>query len=262
MFEHMLMPLHRQFDGGFGATGEAFKEAADQLVAAETEGTLHFVNGHLPINFLYRHAIELFLKSMIVVIHRRLQIPEDDWFQDANPKVVVEGRWKELHQVHGVLVLYAFVRALVHAYADELGQIARTDWSSLPDDLGSWITSIDEADPSSTFFRYPTTKNPSADVDKSSFKDINPDDELKSIRAGAPPAKVYLIVKDDADEIVAAYGQDDEPLPELREALTKAAELLSGIHFGMRGTCEWPVKVAASTRLHYHVQLQVSLGCV
>ena len=49
MFEHMLMPLHRRFDGGFGATGNAFKEGADQLVAANMEGTFHFVNGHLPI---------------------------------------------------------------------------------------------------------------------------------------------------------------------------------------------------------------------
>jgi len=38
------------------------------------------------------------------------------------------------------------------------------------------------------------------------------------------PAKVYFFVKDDADEIVAAYGHNGEPLQELREALTKAAE--------------------------------------
>jgi hypothetical protein len=193
------------------------------------------MNGHLPINFLYRHAIELFLKSMIVVIHRRLQPPEtDSWLQDANPKVVAEGKWKELHHVHGVAELYAFVRTAVHIYVDELRQIASADWSSsFPDELGSWIATIDNADPGSTYFRYPTTKNRSADIGKCSVKVINPEDALKSMCPGGQPAKVYLLLKDGADEIVAAYGHVDKPLPEVREALTKAAELLWGMHLGI-----------------------------
>jgi hypothetical protein len=234
----MLMPLHRHFDGGFGATGEAFKEAADQLVAAKTEGSFQFINGHLPINFLYRHAIELFLKSMIIVIHKRLQLPGDDWFEDPDPKVVVNGKWREIHQVHGVQELYSFLRALLHAYAEAIGQIAKTDWSFLPDELGSWIVTIGNADSASTFFRYPTKNNPEGDVEKSAVKEIKPDDAVAQIshpkiESGEPRTKIYLLLKNESNQAVRAYGLDHEPLPKIREALTRAAELLWGMHLGI-----------------------------
>jgi hypothetical protein len=233
MFEYMLMPLHRHLDGGFGATGEAFMEAADQLLEAKKEGTLAFISGHLPINFLYRHAIELFLKSMIVVIFKR-QLGDDDWFQDERPKVVSDGKWKELHHVHGILELYAFYRALVHAYAEELREIAKTDWSVIPDELTSWIRTIDKADPVSTFFRYPTTKNADGDVEKSTFKEIDPAAAMAAMRESPNPAKAYLFLKDETEQVVAAFGQDHEPIPELREALVSAARLLFGMHIGIR----------------------------
>lgn len=58
---------------GFGAIGEAFKDGADDLVASEAKPKRSLA--HLPTNFLYRQSVELYLTSMIVVIHRRLRLP-------------------------------------------------------------------------------------------------------------------------------------------------------------------------------------------
>jgi hypothetical protein len=57
---YLLTPLHKHADLGFGATAHSYKEAADYLEVNGAE-LVHF-NGHLPINFLRRHAIELYLK--------------------------------------------------------------------------------------------------------------------------------------------------------------------------------------------------------
>lgn len=57
MFEYLLMPLDTHFDYGFGMRAEAYKDAADKL-AEECLG----MHSHLPIRFLLRHAIELYLK--------------------------------------------------------------------------------------------------------------------------------------------------------------------------------------------------------
>lgn len=66
-------PLDNQFDDGFGLIADSFQEAAEHLEKVENkESSLHSL---LPICFLYRHAIELYLKSLIVIIHRRLKIP-------------------------------------------------------------------------------------------------------------------------------------------------------------------------------------------
>lgn len=57
---YLCTPLDQHFDNGFGAVADSFKEAADSLVQSTAEA--QFLNSHLPISFLYRHAIELYLK--------------------------------------------------------------------------------------------------------------------------------------------------------------------------------------------------------
>lgn len=69
--QYLLTPLHAQFDSGFGATGNAFKDAAGFLDGDKEANKDNLFNANLPVNFLYRHAIELFLKSAIVIFHRR-----------------------------------------------------------------------------------------------------------------------------------------------------------------------------------------------
>lgn len=71
---YLLAPLDKHYDRGFGAVANSFMEAADDLQEDAATGAT-FLNRHLPISFLYRHAIELFLKSGIIILHKRLRIP-------------------------------------------------------------------------------------------------------------------------------------------------------------------------------------------
>jgi hypothetical protein len=165
--KYMLLPLDQHADGGLGATGEAFQEAAKALSAqAETMGSSPI---HLPINFLYRHAIELFLKSMIVVLHRELGVDYGDKPHDGSAFVSIGGTWKPLHRVHSVAALWAHARELLSSHADELSARCRTDWQAIPDGLDAAIAAIEEADGTSTYFRYPDARRPEGDAAKSSW---------------------------------------------------------------------------------------------
>jgi hypothetical protein len=65
--KYMLLPLNEHVDDGLGATGEAFEESAT-LLSSSSENISHS-HYQIPLCFLYRHAIELYLKSAIVVAY-------------------------------------------------------------------------------------------------------------------------------------------------------------------------------------------------
>jgi hypothetical protein len=233
MFQYAFTPLHRQFDDGFGAVGESFKEAADRLSSDRKDGNPAFLNSHLPINFLYRHAIELFLKGMIITLHRRLHLPSGDDPHTPEPLIPVSGKWKAIYQVHGIADLYEFFKSIVTQHVAAVRQIANTDWSDIPAELDEWITTIHDADDGSTFFRYPVTKNQEGDVAKSSVQEITLEETLASIRNGVKPAKVYIIVDDDNDNVIDMYQMTHEPMSHLSVALKGTVDLLSLAHFGL-----------------------------
>jgi len=60
---YLMAPLEEHYDSGFGAVGDAFHRAAKAL-EKENAGP-RFAWNHLPQICLYRHAVELFLKSGI-----------------------------------------------------------------------------------------------------------------------------------------------------------------------------------------------------
>lgn len=86
-FMDILMPLHEHYDSGFGATGNAFKAAADQLWDGIEQKALF--NERLPMNFLYRHAIELFLKSAYPGWHRRRRARRAGPQWGSDPRVLL-----------------------------------------------------------------------------------------------------------------------------------------------------------------------------
>ncbi len=102
MWEKFFTPLDRHFDDGHEATADAFKAAAEKL--EEDEGDkLRQLNAHLPINFLYRHAIEIYLKSAIVTVHRALRLPSGDGSHEKDPLVKIEGgKWQRLNRTHSL----------------------------------------------------------------------------------------------------------------------------------------------------------------
>jgi hypothetical protein len=116
--KYLFMPLNQHFDDGLGATGEAFEESA-KLLSSSSNNISH-AHFHIPICFLYRHAIELYLKSAIVVLHRALAIPYDKNPHDGPAFVLVDKKWKRLYQVHSVAELWGHVLYLLRSSKSEL----------------------------------------------------------------------------------------------------------------------------------------------
>jgi hypothetical protein len=229
---YLMMPLEQHSDSGLGATGEAFEGAADALVAnADAMRASHV---HLPINFLYRHAIELYLKSMIVVLHHGLGVAYGTNAHDGPGFVPVQGKWKPLHRVHSVATLWQRVGELFRAHASVLKARCRTDWQATPEGLDASIASIEKADASSTFFRYPDSRSPEAEGGKSSWKPKRPEDILGQMQSHGRPVMALLVVQPDGETIGEAFQFDDAPLAELSRVLADTAKILSGAHTGLR----------------------------
>jgi hypothetical protein len=230
MFLHyMFMPLNRHIDNGFGATGDAFYEAAEKLLNSET----NFLNSNLPINFLFRHAIELYLKSLIIVIHRRFEIPFGDKPSNDTPSINIGNNWTPIYKVHSVNDLYIYFKKLIYDKKSQINSIAKTDWSAIPPEFDGWIELIENNDPMSTFYRYPVTRNQKGDYEKSSWKEISPDKLTTSLNSAEKPTKSYVLV-DDNYNVVNAYQYDNAAMGKLHDALKKTADLLAGAHCGMR----------------------------
>lgn len=242
MFEHMLMPLDRQFEDGFGVVGSNFQEAAEKLAEANQTQPVGFGHIHLPIFYLYRHAIELYLKSMILIVHRRLRLPNAAGVHEPNPKIPVGSKEKDLHNTHDINALYAYFKKIASDNRDALfaatGQ-HETHWCETPKELDDAIAFVGDTDMSSTVFRYPTSRDKAADHAKSGFKSATLEDVQQQLNEERVPGRTgsfTLLMKDDDDNIVEAFTLDREPMPELREHLLVAAKFLSGMSFGMRAT--------------------------
>lgn len=233
MFEKFMMPLDRQYDDGHEVTAEAFKDAAEKL-SAEHEGKLTFMNGHLPINFLYRHAIELYLKSAIITVHRALRLPTGNDPHTKDPLIKIDGKWKPIHRTHSLKWMLAELSRILTDHKAILATHTPRNWET-PQELVEWIDTIEAADGGSTYFRYPKSKGPNVDGEKSGFLPADPEmliAELNAPREGQK-GKMVLGLEDDDGNMVEVFAMQDDPLPELRNALVKAVGMMSGCAFGL-----------------------------
>jgi hypothetical protein len=232
MFEHMFMPLSKHPDEGFGAVGRSFKEAADQLREHCCEGGAQWMNGHLPINYLYRHAIELQLKSAIIIAHRKLRLVDNTGAYDPIPKLIVGKTVKQLYNVHGIQALFSEMMRIFVTHRDLIAKFSKTEWWNIPKELEDWVAIIEKADPGSTVFRYPISNTSAVDIQKSSFKKAETTELLAKMNSDGPKQFAFMVVNDN-NEIVESFALDDKPLPELREALLKAVDFLHGVQLGV-----------------------------
>lgn len=224
------MRLDQQFDLGFGLVADSFKHAGDAVMSPQSESPN--LNPHLPASFLYRHAIELFLKSGIIIFHRKFQLPYGKEPFDAEPRVLVRGKWKAMYTVHGLQDLYSYFRDLVASRAAYLSEHTRTDWR-FPPELDKWIAEIEATDSTSTFFRYPVTKHRNEDSNKSINKESNFESILAGIGEGAKPLKAFLLLNHN-DEVVKAFHYDPELAKSMTTTLRSAVDQLYGCHAAMR----------------------------
>jgi hypothetical protein len=240
MIEEYFMPLDRHFDSGFGATADAFHEAAKAIDTDVHKRGFGLSSSRLPVLYLFRHANELYLKSLLTILHRRFCSAFPRVNRDDFPVIDVDGKPRRIFQVHSIHHLYRQFRAILALKADKIRSVGRTDWTEVPVELDDFVKRINDADEASTMFRYPMTLDPLNDAKKSSFKRIHPAEVVaeahRRTNHNMPGVKV-LALKNDVDEIVETFIHDEDPMPEVFDALKQLAGTLSGAQFGMR--CEF-----------------------
>lgn len=224
----MFMPLEEHYDDGFGAVGDAFKLAADALEKQITGRPTAFWQ-HLPLNFLRRHACELYLKSEIVILHRWLNLAYGEADPHGQPFVKTPKGWKPLYQVHSISTLYQYWRYLFDGSNTVLTDITKLNWS-LPNEIGNWVSTIDKSDPQSTLFRYPTTKSTDSDRAKDSYKPMDIDNLIPS--SGKPQTGGFLTIDEEGD--MKAFNMDENAVKDVSDALQQLVELLFRWHHQLR----------------------------
>jgi hypothetical protein len=231
----MFSPLDRHVDAGLGAMGDSFGRAAETL--SKSEGMGGDANRHLPRLFLYRHALELYLKSVIVLLHKGLKLPFGADPPDAVPQIPDGARWRPLHQTHGLGKLYRRFREILSQHAEAIHSQAKTDWCAVPPELDAWISTADAIDSGSTFFRYPTTREGGGDSSKSAWQPLAPESIPNRLanQADEEPLKAFILLGAN-DEVVESYSVEGsaQKLQAVEDALRQACEMLSGVHFGLR----------------------------
>lgn len=246
---YVLTPLGEHYDDGFGAVGDAFFKAAEALRSIN-DGDHRLYLSHLPELYLLRHAVELFLKSGIIIMHRRLRLPYDSEPHTSTTPLILTsaGKWKSLQRTHDLTELYSYWKKLISENETRLLKLMRhTAELSVPAELDGWIKKIADTDPSSDYFRYPVSKNANADKEKSPFKEVSlgslPPKERKAreyprtLIAEARKNDEYLkalFVEDSQGDVAKAFVFDRTTNQEVLEAGREAADMLSTFHFMMR----------------------------
>jgi hypothetical protein len=164
---YQLTGIDTHIDFGFGITGEAYYSSA-QYLFDNKENIKSVQQVEMPTSYLYRHSIELFLKSLIIIFHKRLKLNYDnESFDSTKPKVFISGAWKDLYTCHWIDELYNYwLNELLLKHKPRLEEIApRGEWQE-ENTISKLFPLLAGYDRDSSFFRYPITKNSSLDQKK------------------------------------------------------------------------------------------------
>lgn len=240
MIEEFLLPLDRQFDSGFMSTADAFHEAAKAINTNNNGIGFGMSRSRLPIFYLYRHAIELYFKSILTIMHRRFASSYPHVNREDFPTISVDKKRKKIFNVHSIRDLYSEFLSMLQKNKTDIKRIGKTDWTDVPDEVSKWVTVIDETDKASTMFRYPFTRDSATDKMKSAFKSMHPAavaTEANTRSANGSPGLMIMALKNEEGEIVETFVRDDEPMSDVFNALTQLADMLTGVNLGV--LCEF-----------------------
>lgn len=230
--KYMFTPAHKQFDYGFGQTADAFR-----AVAIESEKILNAGRTmqpvHLPIKYLYRHAIELYLKSIIIIIQKRLELPIESQKEFKFLLIMEKSKLISMEHCHDIGVLYDYFKQLIFQEKEKYTHFVKTDWTKIPNELEENIKLVRDVDINSTTFRYPKTKNATYDQKKSKMKSINPKKLTNRDKLGRDPM-FLMLMQNDGGEIVDSYILDNSVDKELLEPLKIVTDNLMGACAGIR----------------------------
>ena len=241
--QYSLTGIDTHLDFGFGITGESYYHSAEFLFDNK-EQIKTFQQVEMPMTFLYRHSIELFLKSLIVIFHKRLKLPYDtESFDSNNPKILTGGKWKDLYTCHWIDELYSYwLNELLLKHKTELEQIApKGEWQE-ETKISNFFPLIAGYDRDSSFFRYPITKNSTLDTKKYTMQHIDTE-KLQEIFTNNPDtrkekkgARVFMLLKNDQEEIVDGFEKAENVLTNVIQALKEVSHYFYCIHIITRVT--------------------------
>jgi hypothetical protein len=222
---YLITPPVTHYDFGLGRAAMNFRQAADSL---ET----HFksMDGALPECYLRRHSIELFLKSLIFILHKKFEIPFGEGLSLERPGIRVNEKWVSLDKTHNIVDLYFYFESVYIENGPQLPP--EINWE-IPPDVSAKINLIGGIDPKSTYFRYPKSSNEVQDAKKSGIQKANLDDLFAKSQISGKPVKCTVMLDAD-DNLIQTYDMDHDVLPDARKALKDIAEFLSNMHAAFR----------------------------
>jgi len=231
-------------DLGFGITADSYHKSAEHLMDNHYEHYDVTQQAEMPQNFLFRHAIELYLKSLIIIFHRKLNI--DYGTVDANsdePEAFIDGKWKKLYSSHFIDKLYEYwLNNLLLPNLKKLKELApKGDWEEY-EPITKMFELISKYDRDSSYFRYPITKNSELDVEKNSMQKFKAnssfEDLIKEIqeKKGNKKSGMTMLMIDEDDNITQAFHKAENVLPDVRDSLKEVADYFNAIHVMTRVT--------------------------
>lgn len=219
----LITPPELHFDKGLGLSAWNFRESAKHLLEYE-----HSRDLFSPISYLQRHAIELYLKSIIYILHKKYQIPFGEKFNIDRPAILVNEKWVSLTSTHNLADLYKYLLFVLDSCSELLPK--DIDWSFTPD-INTKINLISGYDPKSTYFRYPeSNKNNPQDQKKSTVQKVSLDSFFNDLKAGTTNPVKRTILLDPENNIIDAYDIVVEPLEDVKKALGDIVEELHCFH--------------------------------
>lgn len=192
----------------------------------------------MPVLYLYRHSSELCAKSLILIMHRKLNISfglNKDQLPDCkNPSIYNNKKeeWVDLYKCHDIKVLLDNLIKTVNDNKDLLREVVpHIKWGFKHLNYNDLLV-IDKYDFDSTFLRYPVTRDRGKDKKKETFKRFT---NLKKIKK-RPDNKgsIILITKDKQGNFVEGFQMVDDVLNDLEKSLKEVVMFLNGYHIMTR----------------------------
>lgn len=116
---YLLTGMDKQKDKGFGIHAIAFMKAAKSLINSEEYQKEFNPQKHIPIQYLLRHSVELYLKSMIISIHVFLNLP----YHEGSKSMLFldkEGKERNIENSHWIDTLFWYWSTLLDEHKEVL----------------------------------------------------------------------------------------------------------------------------------------------
>lgn len=240
--KYLLTGIDTHLDFGFGITGESYYDSAEYLFNNK-EAIKSLQQKEMPMAFLYRHSVELYLKSLIVIFHKQLQLPYDiEPFDSKKPQILTGGKWKNLYACHWIDELYNYwLNELLLKHKAKLGKLApKGEWQE-ETTISNLFPLIASYDRDSSFFRYPITKNSTLDSKKYTMQHADVKKIQKILSSNPNTSKsqqgrVFTLIKNDKGEFVNGFAEEKSVLSDVIQALKKVSSYFNSIHTMTRCT--------------------------